>query len=110
MQNEKRTLQLPRFSHNSDSSYCTSVIASRPTLSQITSNMVPEDPRLTLGDMAVFYNSITLSQHNIAVVLYQQTIISSDHRLLCHARVDPPIAYLRIGSPREICIDANLFP
>ena len=43
--------------------------------------------------------SFTLPQHDIAVLLCQQKIILSVHRLLCQVAVGPPIAYLRIGGP-----------
>lgn len=34
---------------------------------------------------------------DIEVILYQQTIILSGHRLLCHAPMPVPIAYLKMG-------------
>ena len=56
--------------------------------------------------------SIMLSQPDIVVtlILGHQVITLSDHRLLCHAVLCFPIAHLRIGDPREICIDAKVFP
>ena len=41
----------------------------------------------------------TLSQHDIVIILHQESILLSDHRLLCHLLVGPLSSYLASGGP-----------